>query len=116
MHTRNPWSGGAQGVDGRCNARRRSGAPEAGGGRPQSGGAWAAKTVKRPPQQPATSTTPVHRLLGTANAQTAPAATCTAPAHQRRRSANAETTPAGAQAAAADETQRPDAACEGKSR
>ena len=26
---------------------------EAGGGRPEDGGAWAAKTVKRPPQQPA---------------------------------------------------------------
>ena len=53
-------------------------------------------------------------LLGTASAQTAPAATSTAPEHQRRLSANAETTPAGAPAAAADRTQRPDATCEGK--
>ena len=45
--------------------------------------------------------------LGTANAQTAPAATSTALEHQRRGSANAETTPAGAPAAAADRTQRP---------
>ena len=64
MRTCDPRSGGAHGVDGRYNAWR-SGAPgppgasrtrkrsEAGCGRPESGGAWAAKTVKRPPQQPA---------------------------------------------------------------
>ena len=52
MRTRDPQSGGAQGVDGR-NKMRRSRAPgphahgnEAGGERPQSGGAWAMKTVK----------------------------------------------------------------------
>ena len=50
-------------------------------------------------------TTPVHQLVGTANAQTAPAATSTAPAHQQWGSANTETTPVGAQAAAADKTQ-----------
>ena len=60
---------------------------------------------RKPSNDPAaTSTTPVHQLLGTANAQTALAATSTAPTQQRRRSANAETTPAGAQAAAADKT------------
>ena len=69
------------------------------------------KTVKRPRNN---QTTTVRQLLGTANAQTVPAATSTAPVHQRLGSANAETTPAGAQAAAADKTQRPDTACEGK--
>ena len=59
MRTHDPRSGGAQGMDGREGARR-SGAPGphargivggAGGGRLQSGGVWAVKTVKRPPQQ-----------------------------------------------------------------
>ena len=78
-----------------------------------AGGAWAAKTVKRPPQQPAQP--PVRQLLGAADAQTAhPATFSTAPTHQLLGSANAETTPAGAPAAAADRTQRPDATCEGK--
>ena len=82
-------------------------------GRPVDRGVWAAKTVKRPPQQPAQP--PIRQLLGAADAQTAhPATTSTAPAHQRRGSANAETTPAGAPAAAADRPQRPDATCEGK--
>ena len=77
-------------------------------------GVWAAKTVKRPPQQPAQP--PVRQLLGAADAHTAhPAASRTAPAHQRLGSANAETTPAGAPAAAAGRTQRPDATCEGTS-
>ena len=85
---------------------------EACGGRPERGGEWAAKAVKRPPQQPAQP--PVRQLLGAADAQTAhPAASSTAPAHQLLGSANAETTPAGAPAAAADRTQRPDATCEG---
>ena len=61
MRTRNPWGGGAQGVDGRYNARR-SGAP----GPRAHGNAvtqvvddrraevrGAGETVKRPPQQPA---------------------------------------------------------------
>ena len=75
-------------------------------------GVWAAKTVKRPPQQPAQP--PVRQLLGAADAQPAHSATSsTAPAHQLLGSANAETTPAGAPAAAADRTQRPDATCEG---
>ena len=64
---------------------------EAGGGRPEDGGVWTAKTVKRPPQQPAQP--PVRRLLGAADAHTAhPATTSTAPAHQPLGSANAETT------------------------
>ena len=86
---------------------------EAGYGRPVDRGAWAAKTVKRPPQQPAQP--PIRQLLGAADAQTAhPATFSTAPTHQSLGSANAETTPAGAPAAAADRTQRPDATCEGK--
>ena len=77
------------------------------------GGAWTAKTVNRPPQQPAQP--PIHQLPGAADTQTAHHTTfSTAPAHQRLGSANAETTPAGAPAAAADRTQRPDATCEGK--
>ena len=85
----------------------------AGGGRPQSGGAWAAETVKRPPQQ--TAEPPLRQLLGTASAQTAHLATSsTALAHRPLGSATAETTPAGAPAAAANRTQRPDATCEGK--
>ena len=62
-----------------------------GGGRPQRGGQWAAKAVKRPPQQPAQP--PVRPLLSPADA---------------------ETTPQGSPAAAADRKQRPDATCEGK--
>ena len=82
-------------------------------GRPEDGGVWAAKTVKRPQQQPAQP--PIRQLLGATDAQTAhPATFSTAPAHQRLGSANAETTPAGAPAAAADRTQRPDATCEGQ--
>ena len=50
-----------------------------------------------------TSTTPVHQLLGAADAQMAYTATSsTAPAHQPLGSTNAEMTPAGAPAAAAD--------------
>ena len=86
---------------------------EAGYGRPVDRGAWAAKTVKRPPQQPAQP--PRRQLLGATDAQTAhPATSSTAPAHQLLGSANAETTPAGAPAAAADRKQRPDATCGGK--
>ena len=74
---------------------------------------WTAKTVKRPPQQPAQP--PKRQLLGATDAQTAhPATFSTAPAHQILGSANAETTPARAPAAAADRTQRPDATCEGE--
>ena len=77
---------------------------EAGNGRPVDRGAWAAKTVKRPRQQPAQP--PIRQLLGAADVQTAhPATFSTAPAHQLLGSANAETTPAGAPAAAADRTQ-----------
>ena len=83
-----------------------------GGGRPVERGAWTAKTVKRPPQQPAQL--PIRQLLSAADAQTAHHATSsTPPAHQRRGSANAETTPAGAPTAAVDRTQEPDATCEG---
>ena len=90
--------------------RKRS---EAGCGQPEDGGVGTAKTVKRPPQQPAQP--PVRQLLGAANAQTAhPATSSTAPVHQSLGSANTETTPAGAPAAAADRKQRPDATCEGK--
>ena len=90
--------------------RKRS---EAGYGRPVDGGAWAAKTVRRPPQQPAQP--PIRQLLGAADTQTAhPATSSTAPAHRPLGSANAETTPAGAPAAAADRTQRRDATCEGE--
>ena len=86
---------------------------EAGYGQPVDRGAWTAKTVKRPRQQPAQP--PIRQLLGTADAQTAhPATFSTAPAHQRLGPANAETTPTRAWAAAADRTQRPDATCEGK--
>ena len=86
---------------------------EAGDGRPVDRGVWTAKTVKRPPQQPAQP--PIRQLLGAADTQTAhPATFSTAPAHQLLGSANAETTPAGAPAAAADRTQRPDATCEGQ--
>ena len=101
------WGGSASGcgrVKGRCQTRiglvpsalvlvvgrRPMGLPGAlhclssGHGMGQCGGgggaAWAAKTVERPPQQPAQP--PARQLLGTANAQTAPAATGTAPAHQ----------------------------------
>ena len=81
-------------------------------GRPEDGGVGTAKTVKRPPEQPAQP--PIRQLLGAADAQTAHAATSsTAPAHQPLGSANAETTPAGAPAAAAIRPQRPDATCEG---
>ena len=67
---------------------------EAGCGRPEAGGVWAAKTVSRPPQQPAQP--PVCHLLGPADAQTAHHATfSTAPAHQPLGSANAETTVQG---------------------
>ena len=86
---------------------------EAGCGRPEDGGVWTAKTVKRPRQQPAQP--PIRQLLGAADAQTAhPATSSTAPVHQPLGSANAETTPAGAPAAAADRKQRPYATCEGK--
>ena len=82
-------------------------------GRPEDGDVRTAKTVKRPPQQPAQP--PIRQLLGAAIAQTAhPATSSTAPAHQPLGSANVETTPARAPAAAADRTQRPDATCEGK--
>ena len=54
-------------------------------------GEWAAKTLKRPPQQPAQP--PVRQLLGPVNL---------------------ETTPQGTPAVAAVRTQRPDAAREGK--
>ena len=84
-----------------------------GGGGPEDGGVWAAKTVKRPPQQPAQP--PIRQLLGAADVQMAHDATSsTAPAHRPLGSANAETTPARALAAAADRTQRPNATCEGK--
>ena len=54
---------------------------EAGYGRPENRGAWTAKTVKRPPQQPAQP--PVRQLLGATDAQTACHATSsTAPAHR----------------------------------
>ena len=46
------------------------------------------KPSNDPPQQPAQP--PVRQLLGTANAQTAPAATSTAPVHERLGSANAK--------------------------
>ena len=86
---------------------------EAGYGRPVDRGAWTAKTVKRPRQQPAQPS--IRQLLGAADAQTAHHATSsTAPTHQKLGSANAETTPAGAPAAAANRKQRPDATCEGK--
>ena len=42
---------------------------EAGYGRPEDGGVWTAKTVKRPPQQPAQP--PIRQLLGAADTQTA---------------------------------------------
>ena len=93
-------------------ASRRRDRSAAGCGRPEGGGVCAAKSVERPPQQPAQP--PIRQLLGTANEQTEPATSSTAPTHRPLGSANAETTPAGAPAAAADRTQRPDATCEGK--
>ena len=81
---------------------------EASYGWPVDRGAWTAKTVKRPRQQPAQP--PIRQLLGAADAQTAHHATfSTAPTLKLLGSANAETTPARAPAAAADRTQRPDA-------
>ena len=86
---------------------------EAGYGQPVDGGVWTAKTVKRPPQQPAQP--PIRQLLGAADTRTAPHATfSTVPTHQPLGSASAETTPARAPAAAGDRMQRPDATCEGK--
>ena len=52
---------------------------EAGCGRPEDGGVGTAKTVKRPPQQPAQP--PTRQLLGAANAQTAHPATSSTPRH-----------------------------------
>ena len=86
---------------------------EAGYGWPADRSIWTAKTVKRPPQQPAQP--PIRQLLGAADAQTVhPATSSTVPAHQLLGSANTETTPARAPAAAADRTQRPNATCGGK--
>ena len=65
---------------------------EAGCGRPVGRGVWTAKTVKRPPQQPAQ---PQY-----ANCWAHHATSSTAPAHQPLGSANAETTPARALAGA----------------
>ena len=60
--------------------RKRS---EAGWGRPEDGGVWTAKPVKRPPQQPAQP--PIRQLLGAPDAQTAHhATTSTAPIRQLR--------------------------------
>ena len=71
------WGGGGQGTWA-ARTRKRS---EAGCGRPEDGGVWTAKTVQRPPQQPAQP--PRRQLLGAADAQTAhPATSGTAPAHQ----------------------------------
>ena len=100
MCTRGPQSGGAQGVDGRYNTRR-SGAPG-----PHTHGNAVRQVVddhraevrgqRKPSNNPLTTRrTPVGQLLGTANAQTAPAATSTVLVHQRLGSANTETTPAG---------------------
>ena len=55
---------------------------EACGGRPECGGEWAAKTVKRPPHQPAQP--PVRQPLGPANAETTPAGTQAAAADSGR--------------------------------
>ena len=52
---------------------------EAGYGRPVDRGAWTAKTVERPPQQPAQP--PVRQLLGAADAQTAHPANPAQPPH-----------------------------------
>ena len=86
---------------------------EAGYRRPVDTGAWAAKTVKRPRQQPARP--PIPQLLGVTDAQTAHhATTSTAPAHEPLGAANVEKTPARVPAAAADRKQPPDATCGGK--
>ena len=94
-----------QGVEGqgpRASCTRKC--SEAGCGRPEDGGGWAAKTVKRPPQQRAQP--PIRQLLGAADAQTAhPATSSSAPAHQRLRKSGA--TLAGAPAAAATERSDP---------
>ena len=86
MRTRDPRSGGAQGVDGKAlggvghlgltHTETWEGRWWTTAGR-RSVGSENRQTTPAP-----TSTTPVHQLLGTANAQTAPAATSTAPAHQ----------------------------------
>ena len=85
---------------------------EAGCGRREGGGgAWAAETVKRPPQQPAqpryanywAPLTDKRHLLQPEE-----------PRYTNHWASRAETTPAGALAAVADKTQQPDAACEGK--
>ena len=81
VHTCDPRSAGAQGVDGRDNARK-SGAPG-----PHILGHAARHAVDD------------RRCMGSENRQTTPAATSTAPVHQLLGSVNAETRPAGAQAA-----------------
>ena len=97
MRTRDPWSGGAQGVDGRYNARR-SGAPG-----PHTHG-----NAVRQPAQPryANYWAPLmhkRHLLQPAQHQ------CTNDGAPRTRKQHQQE-----HAAAADKTQRPDAACEGK--
>ena len=98
MHTRDPRSGGAQGLDGRDNAWR-IGAPG-----PHAHG----NTVRHVVDDRRAEARGQRKLSND------PATTSTAPAHQPLGSANAETTPAGAPAAAADRTQRPDTTCKGE--
>ena len=86
---------------------------EAGYGRPVDRGAWTAKTVKRPRQQPAHPQYANYWAPLTRKRHIPPRPA--QPWHTKPLgSANAETTPARAPAAAADRTQRPDTTCEGK--
>ena len=82
LRTRDPWSGGACVVDGRDSA----GHPGLMHTETQRGRLWTtfgqrclgtAKTVNRPPQQPAQP--PIRQLLGAADAQTAHPATSSTP-------------------------------------
>ena len=57
----------------KCWAARTRKRTEACGGPPECGGEWTAKTVKRPPRQPARP--PVCQLLGSTNTETTPAQT-----------------------------------------
>ena len=80
--------------------------------RPLDRGAWTAKRVKRPRQQPPHPQYANYWAPLTRKRHTMPHSA--QPQHKLLGSANAETTPAGGPAAAADRKQRPDTTCEGK--
>ena len=80
-----------------------------GGGGAEDGGVWSAKTVKRPPQQPAQ---PQSASYWAPLAHKPPI--MPHPAQPQHTNHWAPRTPAGEPAAAADRKQRPNATCEGK--